>query len=204
MTDAGLRDAPRRHRPLLQRFGRAGLWLARWRITGDVPRLPRFVAIVAPHTSNWDFVVGVLVMFALDLEVHWFGKDTLFRSPLGSLFHRLGGRPVNRAAPEGVVSEMAAIVRAEPCFILALAPEGTRRRVARWRTGFYHIAERADVPVVPVSLDWSRRDATIGAPMRPTGDVDADIARLQGFYRREMARNPRDFWDGPVIGPRSS
>jgi 1-acyl-sn-glycerol-3-phosphate acyltransferase len=197
MVEAASIDAPRRHRPLLQRFGRAGLRLARWRIAGEVPRLPRFVAIVAPHTSNWDFPVGVLVMFALDLRVHWFGKDSLFRTPLAPLFRRLGGRPVNRATPEGVVEEMTAIVRGEPHFILALAPEGTRKRVARWRTGFYHIAEQADMPIVPVSLDWSRRVVTIGAPVRPTGDLHADLAMLQRLYRREMARNQDAFWDAP-------
>jgi 1-acyl-sn-glycerol-3-phosphate acyltransferase len=134
------------------------------------------------------------VMFALDLRVHWFGKASLFRSPLGSLFRRLGGRPVNRERPEGVVEQMAAIVRAEPRFILALAPEGTRKRVHRWRTGFYRIAERADIPIVPVGFDWSRREVTIGAPMHPTGHLAADLAALQANYRREMALNPDSFW----------
>jgi 1-acyl-sn-glycerol-3-phosphate acyltransferase len=191
MADA----VPRRNRPLLVRFGRAGLALTRWRIDGDVPDVPKFVAIVAPHTSNWDFPLGVLVMFALDLRVHWFGKDSLFRSPLGPLFRLLGGRPVRRDAPEGVVDEMAATIRAEPRFILALAPEGTRKRVARWRTGFYHIAERTGMPVVPVSFDWSRRVVTISSPMNPTGDLAADLTVLQNHYRREMARNPAAFWD---------
>jgi 1-acyl-sn-glycerol-3-phosphate acyltransferase len=186
--------APRRHRPLLQRVSRGVLALARWRIVGEVPPVAKFVAIVAPHTSNWDFPLGVLVMFALDLRVHWFGKASLFRSPLGPLFRHLGGRPVNRERPEGVVEQMAEIVRAEPGFVLALAPEGTRKRVHRWRTGFYRIAERADIPIVPVSFDWSRREVTIGSPMHATGDVAADVAVLQSRYRREMALNPDAFW----------
>jgi 1-acyl-sn-glycerol-3-phosphate acyltransferase len=186
---------PRRHQPLLQRIGRGALALARWRIVGVLPPVPKFVVIVAPHTSNWDFPLGVLVMFALDLQVHWFGKESLFRFPLGPLFRRLGGRPVNRETPEGVVDEMAAIVRAEPTFILALAPEGTRKRVARWRTGFYHIAERAEIPILPVSFDWSRRVVTLGAPLHPTGDLAADLATLQGCFRREMGKNPEAFWE---------
>jgi 1-acyl-sn-glycerol-3-phosphate acyltransferase len=186
---------PRRHQPLLQRVGRGALALARWRILGDVPPIPKFVAIVAPHTSNWDFPLGVLVMFALDLRVHWFGKASLFRSPLGPLFRRLGGRPVNREQREGVVEQMAAIVRAEPAFVLALAPEGTRKRVNHWRTGFYRIAERAGIPIVPVSFDWSRREVTIGAPMHPTGHLATDIATLQANYRREMALNREAFWE---------
>lgn len=195
MPDPASSVVPRRRRPLLRRLSRAALALARWRIVGDVPVLPKFVIIVAPHTSNWDFPLGVLAMFALELDVHWFGKDTLFRTPLGPVFRRLGGRPVNRETPEGVVDEMVGIVRAEPRFILALAPEGTRKRVARWRTGFYRIAERADIPIVPVSFDWSTRAVTIGAPMRPTGDLDADLALLQHSYRREMALNPAAYWD---------
>jgi 1-acyl-sn-glycerol-3-phosphate acyltransferase len=196
-TDA--HRVPRRQRPLLQKLGRAALALARWRIVGDVPDVPKFIAIVAPHTSNWDFPLGVLVMFALDLKIHWFGKESLFRSPLGPLFRALGGRPVNRERPEGVVDEIAAIARAEPQFILALAPEGTRKKVARWRTGFYRIAERADMPIVPVSFDWSRREVTIHAPVQATGDIATDLAALQAMYRPEMGRNPAAFWDiGPV------
>ena len=91
--------------------------------------------------------------------------------------------------------ELVQAVRAELQFILALAPEGTRKRVARWRTGFYRIAERADIPIVPVSLDWAKREVTIGAPLHPTGDLDTDVAVLQHSYRREMARDPAAFWD---------
>lgn len=181
-------------RPLLQAFGRVGLRLARWRIADSVPREPKFVAIVAPHTSNWDFVVGVLTMFALDLRIYWFGKDTLFRWPLGVLLRALGGRPVRRSTAEGVVAEVSAAVRAHERFILALAPEGTRRRVDRWRTGFYRIAESAQVPIVPVWLDWSRREIGIGAPLWTNGDLETQLRDLQANYRVEMARHPRGFW----------
>ena len=186
--------APRRGSGLLRAVGRAGLRVWGWRIAGDVPHEPRFVAIVAPHTSNWDFVIGVLVMFALDLDVHWFGKDSLFRGPLGALLRGLGGRPVRRDSPEGVVADVADTIREAPAFLLALAPEGTRKRVDHWRTGFYHIALRAGVPIVPVWLDWHRREAGIGDAMQPTGDLAADIAALQRLYRPEMARNRAGFW----------
>lgn len=189
-------DAPRRHSPLLRALGRAGLRLARWRIVGEVPRTPKFVIVVAPHTSNWDFFVGVAAMLALDLEIQWLGKDTLFRGPVGPLLRRLGGRPVRRHAPEGMVADVAAAVQAEPRFILALAPEGTRRRVVQWRTGFYRIAEAAGVPVVPVWLDWSRREIGIGAPLRPCGGLAADLSALQALYGAEMARYPENFWAG--------
>jgi 1-acyl-sn-glycerol-3-phosphate acyltransferase len=170
------------------------LRLMRWRIVGEVPDIPKFVAIVAPHSSNWDFPVGVAVMFALDLRVHWFGKDSLFRGPAGAVLRALGGRPVKRDTAEGVVRQVAATLRSEPQFILALAPEGTRKRVARWRTGFYHIAQEARVPVVPVILDWSRREVGIGTPRWTTGDLVGEVNELQRGYRREMARYPSSFW----------
>ena len=189
-------DAPRRDSRTLRALGRAALRLAGWRIVGEVPRLPKFVIAVAPHTSNWDFPVGVAAMFALDLDVHWLGKDTLFRGPAGRVLRVLGGRPVNRHTPEGVVADVAAAMRAEPRFLLGLAPEGTRRRVAQWRTGFYRIAEAAGVPILPVWLDWGRREVGIGRLFWPRGDLEADVAELQALYAPAMARYPEKFWGG--------
>ncbi len=157
---------------------------------------------MAPHTSNWDFIVGVGGLFALDIDAHWFGKESLFHGPLGWMMRRLGGRPVRRDTPDGVVAEMAAAVRAEPKFLLALAPEGTRRQVDEWRTGFYHIARAADVPVVPVWFDWSRRVIGVHAPLRMTGALDADLRQLRALYHPAMARNPAGFWrDAPRDAP---
>ena len=183
----------RRHSRVLRFIGRAGLRLAAWRVTGEVPAIPRFVAIVAPHTSNWDFVIGVFVMFALDLRVIWFGKDSLFATPLGPVLRALGGRPVKRDTPEGKVADTVAILRAEPRFIFALAPEGTRRRVTQWRTGFYRIAEATGVPILPVWLDWSRHEAGLGEPLMPTGALVRDVARLQQNYHAEMGRYPANY-----------
>jgi 1-acyl-sn-glycerol-3-phosphate acyltransferase len=185
---------PRRNSPLLQRVGTLALRAFGWRIVGEVPAIPKFVGIAAPHTSNWDFFVGLGAIYALDLEVRWLGKDSIFRGPLGPLLRRLGGRPVRRDTPEGVVAEVAAAIRAEPRFILGLAPEGTRSRVTHWRTGFYRIAEAAGVPIVPVWFDWKRREIGLGAPLLPTGDLEADVAALQSVYRRDMSRRPELFW----------
>jgi 1-acyl-sn-glycerol-3-phosphate acyltransferase len=186
-------DAPRRGSAFLQNVGRTALRLAGWRIVGDVPRLPKFVLVVAPHTSNWDFFVGVAAMFALDLRANWLGKASLFIEPMGSVLRWLGGRPVRRDSPEGVVGDVAALVRSSPQFILALAPEGTRKRVDQWRTGFYRIAEATGMPIVPVWFDWSRREIGLGAPLAPTGDMSSDLATLQRNYRAEMGRYPENF-----------
>jgi 1-acyl-sn-glycerol-3-phosphate acyltransferase len=185
---------PRRHSRLLTGLGRGALRMTGWRIVGEVPPVPKFVAIVAPHTSNWDFLVGVAVMFALDLKVGWLGKHTIFKGPWGGLLRAMGGRPVRRTESEGVVGEVAAAIRSEPRFILGLAPEGTRSRVAHWKTGFYHIAQAAGIPILPVWLDYSRREIGLGEPMMPTGDLESDIARLQAVFRPEMGRHPELFW----------
>ena len=190
-------DYPRRGRPLLQAIGRAALRVLGWRVTSPVPPIPKFVAIVAPHTSNWDFIVCVAAMFALDVRLTWLGKHTLFRWPSAGILRALGGRPVRRDSPQGAVADVAEMLRAEPRIILGLAPEGTRKRVAHWKTGFYRIAELADVPIVPVKLDWSRREVSILEPVRPNGNIDETIALLQANYTPEMAKYPKNFW-GPV------
>ena len=194
MTSPPTPGYPRRGQPLLPSLGRAALGLFGWRIVGELPHQPKFIIVVAPHTSNWDFLVGVAAMFALDLRVHWFGKDTLFTPPIGLLMRALGGRPVRRDTPEGVVAEMAAIVNAEPHFVLALAPEGTRTRVKNWRTGFYRIAEATGAPIVPVWFDWGRREVGLGEPVFATGDLARDVAAIKSLYRPEMARHPGGFW----------
>ena len=162
-----------------------------WNVDGEIPNLPKLVIIVAPHTSNWDFVVGVAAKLALDLEVMWLGKDSLFRGPFGALWRQLGGRPVDRYASHDVVNEVVQEFRRRDRLVLALAPEGTRKRVERWRTGFYHIAHSARVPIVPVALDFGTRAVQIGEPFTTTGNVDADIAVLRQFYAGVRGRNRR-------------
>lgn len=181
-------------RALRQRLGALGLRRFGWKIVGEMPRAPKFVIIAAPHTSNWDFFPAMAARFALNLKLHWLGKHTLFRGPLGTFLRAIGGRPVRRDSPEGLVADVAAEIRESSEFVLALAPEGTRKRVHQWRTGFYRIAEAARIPIVPVWLDWQRREVGIGDALMPTGDLEADLAALQGCYRREMARRPDDFW----------
>lgn len=188
--------APQRNRPVLVALGRAAMRASGWKFVGEIPSLPKFIIIVAPHTSNWDFPVGVAAMFALDLDAHWFGKDSLFRPPFGWILRQFGGRPVRRDTSAGIVEEMAKIVRAEPRFVLALAPEGTRKPVAAWRSGFYRIAEAARIPIVPVTFDWSRKEIGILEPVHVTGDMEDDLRRLRALYRSEMGRAPEKYMAG--------
>ena len=185
-------DYPRRRSALLQRLGRLGLALVGWRVEGTMPAIPRFIVVVAPHTSNWDFPLGVLAMFALDLRAHWLGKHTLFRGPLGALMRALGGEPVDRSQPGDVVEQVAARIREADMYVLGLAPEGTRR-ARPWKTGFHRIAVAAGVPVVPAWIDYSRRTIGIGAPVTMTGELEHDLTRLGAHYEARMARYPEQY-----------
>ena len=182
-------------RGVLPAVGQAALWLSGWRITGTLPDVPRYVLIVAPHTSNYDFFVGLAAKFALGLKAKWLGKHSLFRGPIGWLLRALGGIPVDRARPDGTVEAVLGQLQASPTFVLALSPEGTRKHIAHWKTGFYRIALAARVPVAPVSFDWSTRTIGLLPPFQVTGNQAADVAHLRGLYRREMARRPEHFAD---------
>ena len=161
---------------------RALLAASGWRIEGEIPRRPKIVAIVAPHTSNWDFVVGVLAVFAIGIRVRFLAKHTLFNPWLGWLMRWLGGTPVVRETPQGAVAEAVGVIESEPAVFLAIAPEGTRRRGAAWRSGFYRIAHAARVPILPVVFDGGRREIRLLAPFEPGGDYEADLPRLQALY----------------------
>ncbi|MGH8518963.1 MAG: 1-acyl-sn-glycerol-3-phosphate acyltransferase, partial [Panacagrimonas sp.] len=137
---------------------------------------------------NWDFVIGIAAKFALRLRVLFLGKDTLFRFPLGPLMRGLGGLPVDRSASHDVVSGIVDAFGSRERLILALAPEGTRKRVERWRTGFYHIAHGANVPILPVALDWGTRTIRIGTAFPTSGDLDADLPLLQRHFEGVRGR----------------
>lgn len=175
-------------------IGALGLGLGGWRFEGALPDLPRFVVVVAPHTSNWDFPVGVAIMLALGVRVRWLGKHTLFRGPFGPVLRWLGGIPVRRGERLGAVDEAVAAFGATPAMILALAPEGTRRRVATWKSGYWGVAERAGVPIVPIALDWGARRVRIFPPAEPSNDAGSTTTRLMALYEPGMARRRGGYW----------
>lgn len=187
--------APARGNRISRALGRAALGLLRFRIEGEVPDVPKCVTIVAPHTSNWDFVVGLAAMLALGVEFHWLGKHTIFRFPFEPLWRWLGGIPVDRRSAEPVVAEVAKQFRARTRLFLAITPEGTRRAVERWKTGFYRIACRAGVPILPVSFDYGPRVITLWPLLQPSGDYAADLARLASRFASPMARRPAGYRD---------
>ena len=158
------------------------LRLLGWRIEGELPNLPKFVIAVAPHTSNWDFVVGVSAMFALDLRLAFISKHTLFRGPFGPVMRWLGAIPVDRSSPHGVVAESIAAFIAAGRRILAIAPEGTRKRVAHFKSGFLHIARGAGVPVMLATLDYDARCVRLGPTFEVGEDIEAERARTEAFF----------------------
>ncbi|ELX8337919.1 lysophospholipid acyltransferase family protein [Pseudomonas aeruginosa] len=175
---------------LVESLGHAMLKLSGWKIEGQLPALDKFVVIGAHHTSNWDFVAFLAAKFVLRLNARWFGKHTLFKGPLGGLMRRWGGIPIQRHLKLNTVDQAIQAFREHREFMLIIAPEGTRKKVDRWRMGFYHIARGADVPVVPAALDYENRRIVIGEPFWPTGNEDADLCSLIGFYRPFIPKKP--------------
>jgi 1-acyl-sn-glycerol-3-phosphate acyltransferase len=182
-------SVPRRGNPAVRACGALLLRLMRWRVEGEVPDLPKFVVAVAPHTSNWDFLVGMATMFALDLRLTFIGKHTLFRWPVAGFFRWMGGIPVDRSAPQGLVGEAVRSFDGVPQRILAIAPQGTRSRVERFKSGFLHIARGANVPVVLASLDYEARCVRFGPAFMPGADVEEELRKVEAFFAKVKGRN---------------
>ena len=186
-------SVPRRGNAFSAGLGRLVLALLGWRIEGEIPSVPRLLAIVAPHTSNWDFVVGLAAVLALRLDARWLGKHTIFRPPFRALLSFLGGIPVDRAAATDVVDQAVAAFRASDRLLLALAPEGTRKKVEKWKSGFHRIARAADVPILLASFDYRTRVIELGPVFTPTHDFEADLAAIRPRFTGAMARHPEMF-----------
>lgn len=163
-------------------IGRAYLGLAGWRIEGAFPADPKYVVIVAPHTSNWDFPLGVAVLFAVELRISWLAKHSMFVFPFTTFFRWLGGIPVNRNASHGVVGECVRAFNAAPALMLALAPEGTRKGVSQWKSGFYLIAAKARVPILPVGFDYREHVVRVMPLFQPSGNLEQDLPLIQARF----------------------
>ncbi|OOG59415.1 lysophospholipid acyltransferase family protein [Rhodanobacter sp. C03] len=165
-----------------RRSCRAVLRLCGWSLVGEFPDVPKAVLIAAPHSSWWDGVWGLLLKVGIGADVHFMGKQELFRGPLGSLLRRLGGMPIDRGAAKGVVEQMIDQFRQHDALWLGIAPEGTRKAVARWKSGFWHIAHDAGVPIVMAYFNYPDKTIGIGPLFKTSNDMDADIGRLRAFY----------------------
>ncbi|GAB4418420.1 MAG: lysophospholipid acyltransferase family protein [Anaerolineales bacterium] len=177
--------------PLAQRVAHFILRLIGWRTHVLNPRMKRYVLIGAPHTSNWDFMLLLLLMGAEQLPIRFMGKDTLFRGPLGPLMRALGGIPVNRRERTNLVDQIAAKFDEYDDLVIGLAPEGTRSKTGYWKTGFYYIALKAQVPVAMAYLDYANKIIGVGPSFMPSGDIDADFEIVREFYAGIVGKNPK-------------
>ncbi len=180
----------------MRSLARLILRLCGWRLVGAPPATRHYVVIAAPHTSNWDFPLTLLMAWAAGMDIRWLGKHTLFRGPMGPIMRALGGVPVRRHLQEDRVAATARTFAETEALALLIPPEGTRSLTEHWRSGFYHIARSAGVPLVPTALDYGRKCGEIGEAFVPSSDVRADMDRLRAFYAGREGLYPEKF--GPV------
>ena len=165
-------------------FARCG-----WRVAGEFPDVAKLVVIAAPHSTNWDVIWGLLVKVGLRLDVHFIGKREAFFWPLGPVLRNFGGIPIDRKAAHDVVGGMRREFESRERFWLAIAPEGTRKKVTKWKSGFWRIAREAGVPILPVYFHYPEKTVGLGPLFHPGDDLEADMARIREFYRPWQGKN---------------
>lgn len=176
--------------PAFRFFFKAALWLLGWRVVGGLPDYPKFVVVGAPHTSNWDFVMFLALAFILRGNLRVMGKKVLFYPPYGWFFRWCGGVPVDRSKPHGLVEQTVQAINASDHFQLVITPEGTRKKVDRWKQGFYYIAKKADIPIVAGYVDSRTKTCGIGPTFTLTDDMEADITAIKAFFKDKVGINP--------------
>jgi 1-acyl-sn-glycerol-3-phosphate acyltransferase len=167
------------------------LWLAGWKTTGNPPELKKYVLICGPHTSNWDFPLLLLVMLDYQISIQVLGKKSLFPVGFGWLMKWLGLIPVDRSKSTNLAAQVIDAFNASDEMVLVIAPEGTRGKVGKFKTGFYHIASGAKVPVALGYCDYSKKRAGFGPIVEPNGDIDSQLPEIQAFFRGIPGKNPQ-------------
>ena len=170
-----------------------------WQVDAQLPSEKKFVIIGAFHTSNWDFPLGILGLWAMGLKASWVGKHTLFRGPLGPIFKLLGGIPVDRTVHTGFIQRIAELYESRDQMALTIAAEGTRSKTEHWKTGFYHIATAANVPIALGYLDYGNKKLGVGATLYPCGDINKDFEIIREFYQDKTGLRPEN--QGPIALP---
>jgi 1-acyl-sn-glycerol-3-phosphate acyltransferase len=185
-------------RTLLGWLSSFGLWAFRWRTVVRLPDGPKYVIVLAPHTSYWDFPILVGAALKHGVECSWLATANLFRGPARWLFRWLGGIPVDRSRRNGLVDAVTEAFYEADRLAVAIAPEGSRHPRDRWKTGFYRIAVAAEVPFGLAFVDFATRTVGIDEPFSPTGDLEADLRRIEAFYAPKRGRHPD--WYTPPLG----
>jgi 1-acyl-sn-glycerol-3-phosphate acyltransferase len=165
-----------------------------WKVPVDFPsHIDKYIIIAAPHTSNWDFPIAVLSKYAKGKDIRFIGKHTLFKPPFGFIVKALGGTPVNRNASSNMVQSIIDIFNEKDKFIFAISPEGTRKKVSKWKTGFYHVAKGAGVPIVMATLDFENKQILVAEPYYVTGDQKIDFKHFHDYFKDVKGKNPDQF-----------
>jgi len=170
-------------------LGKSVIKLSGWRIEGEVPQTGNMVVIAAPHTSNWDFILLIAAAYSLGISVNWLGKNTLFGTPLGPILRFFGGIPVDRSKPNNLVQTLVAEIEHGDGINLVVPPSGTRARTDYWKSGFYRIAQSAQIPMVCGYLDYAKKEAGLGPAFLPT-DLVSDMNRIRAFYEPITGKYP--------------
>ncbi len=177
-------------------LARTFLKLSGWTITGQAPRVPRYIMVGAPHTSNWDFFYGMAIALATGVNCYWIGKHTLFRGPFNPVMRWMGGIPLDRqgrCSRGSLVDQTVCTFKQHHQLGIVICPEGTRSKGERWHTGFYHIAQNADVPIVLAFLDFKNKTGGFGPIIKPSSNIHKDLHEIQAFYTRVYGRHPECF-----------
>jgi 1-acyl-sn-glycerol-3-phosphate acyltransferase len=175
---------------LLRPFSSKVLCWVGWSVTGTFDHVPKAVVIGAPHTSNWDLILGLIVALKVGFPMHWMGKQSIFIGPFNLFFRWFGGIPVDRSRSTNMVSASILELKEAKSRYLVIAPEGTRSYRKEWKSGFYHIAHGAGVPLVLAFLDYENKKAGFGPTITTTGDFDADMKEIYAFYDAIKGRHP--------------
>ena len=187
----------RAYRPKFIRWlGRSLLYVLGWKVLGRIGEehaKKNLVVIVAPHTSNWDGILGVAAIAGLDARISFLGKDTAFKYGLGAFLKYMGGIPIDRSNPGGVINDAIEKIRRINGTLLGMSPEGTRSKVDAWKTGFLRIAKGIDAKIIPASLDFAKKEVLLGKTFTPTGDNKKDILSLQDYYKDFTAKHPEKY-----------
>lgn len=173
------------------------LGLFGWKLVNNVPaHLKKYVVAVAPHTSWKDFFLGLIVRSAMGRKIYYLGKKELFDSPAGFFFRLTGGKPVDRKSNTGLVDQVVELFNGNEEFAIAIAPEGTRKKVSEFRTGFYYIARKAGVPIIPALLDYEKKEVRFLEPFYPGNDAHKDLDALWNLFEGVKGAKP----DQGIVG----
>ena len=178
-------------RHILVVFAKTFLLVKGWKVVGDAPKEKKYIFIAAPHTSNWDFIYMLCVALTKNVDICWMGKEQLFPKPFKGLMTWLGGISIARSTTNNTVSEMVKRFKAAEKMSLLITPEGTRSKVEKWKTGFYHIALEAKVPIFRGFIDASSKTCGIFDKFIPTGRLEEDMEKIKDFYRTKTGLNPK-------------